>query len=321
MVREAFRRFSIFGGVGVFSTLFLFASCATASSANDLKPPPMDIPAELSSTEVVPGTVLTITLNVPPAHRKDLITGNFEGIEFPFFPVDQEATSVKGEDVSKTQSGVYEAILGVPYERKAGPAVVNVSMGEGPTAGHLELKMNVLEGNYPSEALHVDGRRVNPTRKDLRRIKKEQAEVAVIYKHETQQKYWKGPFELPIHSRITSPFGTKRTFNGELKSHPGLDLKAPVGTHVYSAAPGMVVMAKSLFYTGNTVMIDHGYGVITLYAHLSKLRVKKGQLVGRHDLVGLSGKTGRVNGPHLHWQAVVHRVKINPLGLTQVMIK
>jgi len=90
-------------------------------------------------------------------------------------------------------------------------------------------------------------------------------------------------------------------------------------TPVYSAAPGIVVLAKNLFYTGNTVMIDHGYGIITLYAHMTELKVKKDDVVEQRRLLGLSGKTGRVSGPHLHWQAVVHHVKVNPIGLTEVM--
>jgi murein DD-endopeptidase MepM/ murein hydrolase activator NlpD len=98
-----------------------------------------------------------------------------------------------------------------------------------------------------------------------------------------------------------------------------MDLKAAMETPVYSAAPGIIVLAKNLFYTGNTVMMDHGYGVVTLYAHMNELKVKVGEVVPVHKLLGLSGKTGRVSGPHLHWQAVVHHVKVNPIGLTEVM--
>jgi murein DD-endopeptidase MepM/ murein hydrolase activator NlpD len=300
----------------VFGGIFLLSSaCATAKTltqeevTQSIQPPPVNLKAELSSNEVVAGTLARISLRLPSEYRNQPILGQFEGIELPFFPVPEH-----GQDV-------YEALLGVPYDRKPGLGVISIKVGEGSRTVEFQLPFQVKDGNYPSEILRVDGRRVNPTnKKDLARIIREQAEVAEIYKRVTPQKYWPGPFSLPIESKITSPFGTRRVYNGQLKNfHPGLDLKAPLKTPIYTAAPGVVVLSKSLFYTGNTVMIDHGYGVITLYAHMSKLQVKLGQLVKAHDLLGLSGKTGRVNGPHLHWQAVVHRVKVNPLGLTQVV--
>ena len=254
---------------------------------------------EISSSEVMPGSVVLIRVKNP---KNQEVTGEFEGIHIPFY---------SGE-------GYSEAILGVPYERKPGPGVVKVIVG---LQASIDVKLTVLESNYSNEILHVDGRRVNPTRKkDLLRIRHDQEEVKEIYQKVTQLKFWKGPFLLPIKSLITSPFGIRRLYNGKLKNfHPGLDLKAAVGTPVMSSASGVIVLAKSLFYTGNTVMIDHGYGIITLYAHMNRITVKVGETVGPNQLLGYSGKTGRVNGPHLHWQAVVHHVKINPLDLTTVI--
>jgi murein DD-endopeptidase MepM/ murein hydrolase activator NlpD len=161
---------------------------------------------------------------------------------------------------------------------------------------------------------------VNPKKKDLIRIRREQAEIAAIYKTITEQKHWDGPFALPIQSPVTSIFGTRRLFNGHQASfHQGLDLKAPEGSPIRSAAAGIVVLSKDLFFTGNTVLIDHGYGIFTIYAHLSKLGVAKGQAVKAGDLLGLSGATGRVSGPHLHWGAVIHRAKVNPSDLLKIM--
>lgn len=311
---ERFERFTFLSTVFV-GALLCTSACATAKAltnedvAQTIQPPPVHVKAELSSNEIVAGTLARISLRLPVENRNGPILGKFEAIDIPFFPAPEQ-----GEDV-------YEAIVAVPYDRKPGPAVISVKVGEGDKTLNFQLPFQVKDGNYPSEVLRVDGRRVNPTnKKDLARIIKEQAEVAEIYKRVTPQKYWPGPFTLPIQSKITSPFGTRRVYNGQLKNfHPGLDLKAPLKTPIYAAAPGVVVLAKSLFYTGNTVMIDHGYGVITLYAHMSKIQVKPGQVLKARERLGLSGKTGRVNGPHLHWQAVVHRVKVNPLGLTQVV--
>ena len=314
-VSGRFERCSSF--VPAFLTLLLFSSCANASvestagkSTTHLTPPPFFVKAELSPKEVNPGklTLVTLSLTRDPMQRE--VTGVFEGITIPFFPMPELG------------SGVYGGLVGVPYDRKTGPASIRIQMKtESSQASDFDLPIQVIEGNYPSESLKVDSSRVSPKKKKvLQRIKKEQEEVAQLYKRVTLRRYWKGHFKLPIQSAITSSFGTKRIYNGSLKNyHPGLDLKAPMKTPVHADAAGEVVMAKNLFYTGNTVMVDHGYGIFTLFCHMSRLKVKTGQKIEMGDLVGWSGATGRVNGPHLHWQAVVHRVKVDPIGLTEVL--
>ncbi|MBI2712562.1 MAG: M23 family metallopeptidase [Bdellovibrio sp.] len=307
---------SFFLGVLVAVQISLLSSCSYASIQNpaektaELKPPPLYVKAELSPREVVPGkvTLITVALIEDPMQRE--VNGEFQGIEVPFFPMPEQG------------SGVYGALLGIPYEQKQGLARVRVRVADGKKSPvEFDLPVQISEGQYPSEKLKVDSSRVSPTKKKvLARIKREQLEVAELYKRVTRRRYWKGPFSLPIQSAVTSSFGTRRVFNGSLKNyHPGLDLKAAMKTPVRAAAGGEVVLAKDLFYTGKTVMVDHGYGIITLYAHLSRLKVKKGQTIQSRDLVGLSGNTGRVNGPHLHWQAVVHKVKVDPIGLTEVL--
>ncbi len=289
--------------VSLVGLSILFTSCATAS----IPPKPFNLRAELSSPEVPPGGVVRLTVHLQETRGE--LKGEFEGISVPFFPA------------SDLNDGVYEAILGVPYERKSGPGVVRLDLSEEGQQSHLEVPIQIQEGNYPSESLHVDKSRVNPTgKKTLARIIREQKEVQEIYGKVTLKKFWKGPFEFPLKSQITSPFGIKRIYNGRLRNyHPGLDLRAPLNTPILAPAGGKVVLAKSLFYTGNTVMLDHGYGIITLYAHMNRLKVHLGEIVKPQQILGLSGKTGRVNGPHLHWQAVVHRVKVNPTGLSEVI--
>ncbi len=232
----------------------------------------------------------------------------YEGQKVPLYPAPEKGANR------------WEAALGVPYNKAPGQDKIVVWLGKPGASQRLELPFRIVAGNYRSEVLKVAERHVNPRKKDLLRIQREGAEIRKLYERLTLKKYWQGPFRLPIESPITSPYGTKRVFNGELQSfHQGLDLKAPTGTPIRAASAGEVILAKDLFMTGNTVILDHGYGVFTIYAHMSRLGVKPGDLVKRDQELGLSGMTGRASGPHLHWGAVVQKAKINPVFLTQVM--
>ncbi|HLE01447.1 MAG TPA: M23 family metallopeptidase [Bdellovibrionota bacterium] len=310
MDRKRFGRFSAFFAVG-FCYLVV---CATGAKNHELRAAQLpeqavkaaDFRAELSASQVKDGSVVIVSVGLPEQLEDALVKGDFEGIQIPFF-----SDSVKGE---------YHAVLGVPYNHKSGETKISIRVLKNGIEYSKELPLTVLSGQYASETLRVDLRHLNPTKKDIKRIFRDKAEVGKIYSRLIPRKYWKGPFRFPVESAITSVYGTKRVFNGQFASfHSGLDFKAPVGTRVYASAPGKVVLAKDLFFTGNTVMVDHGYGVLTLYAHLSKIDVTRGQMVDLNTLLGLSGETGRVSGPHLHWQAVVHKMKVNPLDLTKVM--
>ena len=134
------------------------------------------------------------------------------------------------------------------------------------------------------------------------------------------EKIWQGSFQLPVQSKITSPFGNRRVFNGKLKSyHNGLDFRAPVGTPVFASNSGVVKLAEDLFYSGKVVILDHGNTIFTIYAHLSKIEVKAGRQVEKGQKLGLTGATGRVSGPHLHWGVKVNGTAVNPIQFVQVM--
>ena len=131
---------------------------------------------------------------------------------------------------------------------------------------------------------------------------------------------WKKDFILPLKSKITSPFGTKRIYNGSLKSyHSGTDFKAIKNTKILAANAGKVVISQNRFYAGNSIVLDHGHGIYTGYYHLSTLDKKVGELVKRGEVLGLSGSTGRVTGPHLHFSAKVHGITVDPLQLLEVL--
>ena len=136
-----------------------------------------------------------------------------------------------------------------------------------------------------------------------------------VYHTFTHRRYWNKPFILPLESKITSAFGTARMFNNQLKSfHSGTDFRAPMGTPIRASNDGVVVIAQNRYYAGNSVVIDHGEGVYSCYYHLSKLNVKVGEAVKQGSTLGLSGKSGRVNGPHLHYAFMVQGTQVNPLA-------
>lgn len=252
------------------------------------------------------GGVALLSLRLPAdltIDAKSRPTGEFEGTPIPFFP-------------RKETPGLWQALVGIPHAHA--PGEVEVTVRAAGAQGRSTFQ--VIDGQYLSEVLKVQERKVNPRPSDLKRIKKEGAAIREAYQTLTTDQLWDAAMKFPIDSPMTSAYGTKRVYNGQLKSfHSGLDLRAPIGTPIQAAAGGIVRLSQNLFFTGNTVILDHGYGLMTLYAHLSRRKVKVGQRVRAGTLLGLSGQTGRVNGPHLHWMAIVHSTKVNPLEVMKVL--
>jgi len=181
-------------------------------------------------------------------------------------------------------------------------------------------KINVTKGLYKKETIKVNKKRVSLNKKDKKRATKEYKQASKIYKTINKNILWKKDFILPLESKVTSPFGTQRIYNGSLKSyHSGTDFKAKNSTEILATNAGRVVISQNRFYAGNSIVLDHGHGIYTGYYHLSTLDKKVGELVKRGELLGLSGSTGRVTGPHLHFSAKVHGITVDPLQLLKVL--
>lgn len=273
---------------------------------------PNGIQVTLSTEALHDGSILLLDFVIPEAKKAPPEVRNTYRIvhgetEFPLIPVD-------------ANEGTFISAAAVPINFKAGTVSFQLHLEAASTNPTMAIPVEVIEGRYKAEKLQVAARHVNPKKKDLVRIKKESSEIGAIYRAIRREKLWTGPFILPIQSPITSPYGTKRVYNGEMQGfHQGLDLKAAVGTPIYAPAGGVVVLAKDLFFTGKTVILDHGYGIFTVYGHMSRLKTKKGKKVATKTMLGLAGMTGRASGPHLHWGAIVQRVKVNPLDLLRVL--
>jgi len=185
------------------------------------------------------------------------------------------------------------------------------------------LLLKVVDGKYEKEEINVSSSKVNPKSAEVKkRISKEYNEAMKIYNTITQKSYISSKFIAPMQSKITSSFGKARVYNGSLKGyHSGTDYRAKVGTPVIAANDGKVVLVKKRFYSGGTVLLDHGEGIYTCYFHMSKFDVTKGEMVKKGEILGLSGKSGRVTGPHLHFSARINGIQVDPLQLIALMNK
>jgi len=176
--------------------------------------------------------------------------------------------------------------------------------------------VSIIERPFPSETLSVAPKYVEPPPDVRERLARERSKLQTLYRSRRSVRPSGRPFLRPVPGEATSVFGTRRLYNGKPRSpHPGLDLRAATGTPVESSGDGRVGLAQDLYYSGNTVIVDHGGGLFTLYAHLSKLQVLEGEEISAGHVVGLSGATGRVTGPHLHWGAKIGDSPFDPTAL------
>jgi murein DD-endopeptidase MepM/ murein hydrolase activator NlpD len=176
------------------------------------------------------------------------------------------------------------------------------------------LTIDIKEGNYKKEKLSVNPKKVNPPKELSDKIYQEYKEANAIYNTISEKTYWEKPFIYPLNSKITSEYGNARVFNDTLKSyHSGTDFRADIGTPVKAINDGKIVIASDRYYAGGSIVIDHGNGLYSCYFHLSEFFAKVGDVVKQADIIGLSGKSGRVTGPHLHFGIKLYNTSIDPL--------
>lgn len=177
--------------------------------------------------------------------------------------------------------------------------------------------INVQDAQFAEDHLRVNRRFVEVKPKDRERTKREAERLRKIFATVSPERLWEGPFHPPLKQMDPKGnFGRRRFFNDEPRSpHTGEDLTANLGTAIYSPQGGRVVLAENLFFSGHTVILDHGLGLFTFYAHLSSLKVKEGATVKPGEVLGLVGATGRVTGAHLHWSARLGKARVDPMKL------
>jgi murein DD-endopeptidase MepM/ murein hydrolase activator NlpD len=185
----------------------------------------------------------------------------------------------------------------------------------------VERKINVRRAKYPSITVTVPQKFTEPSPEELRQIDAERTLKQEVFGRFDPQREWSGIFRPAVRARISDVFGTRRVFNGEVKSmHQGLDYAVPSGTPVLALNRGIVLLARPMFFEGNCVMLDHGQGLLSIYMHLSKIEVKEGETIQRGEEIALSGGTGRATGPHLHVAVRWQGIYLNPATLMKLKL-
>jgi len=205
----------------------------------------------------------------------------------------------------------------VGLDQEPGPASIDLTgvLADGtPVPGTLAVTIRAKP--FPEERLTVESKYVEPSPEAQERLEREREKLARVYGTRRELPPAGAAFSRPVAGEPTAIFGTRRLYNGQPRSpHPGLDLRAGTGTPVRASGDGVVGLAQDLYYSGLTVIVDHGGGLFTIYAHLSRIDVEEGQAVSAGQFVGQSGATGRVTGPHLHWGAKIGDRPFDPAAL------
>jgi len=212
------------------------------------------------------------------------------------------------------------ALWGIDFESAVGARRVQVeAIGLCADTHQASWNLKVIAGKFPSQQLKVDPAFVEVPAAELERIASDREKVARVWAAASSRRLWDGPFRLPVDAEPRENFGARRIFNGKPRSrHEGVDLAAPAGALVTAPAAGIVALADELYFSGGTVILDHGEGLFTSYFHLSRIDVKVGDALAPGAILGAVGATGRATGPHLHWGARVNRSRVNALDLLKL---
>ena len=285
------------------AALALVGLCGTVPTQTSA---PANLPLEVShwARAVAPGEVILVDVRAATPLRD--LQGQWMGQTVVFYQLAPEQ---------------WQGL--VPIDVGAAAARQTLALRASTTAGRtLEQPYPIVVNRrtFPARRITVDPKFVDPPATDLARIESEREAVESIFAHPTLERYWKQPFVVPVPGASTSSFGRRSIVNGQPRGqHTGTDFQAATGTPVVAPNRGRIALAADQYFPGKTVIIDHGLGLYSYLAHLSQFSVEAGAIVERGQRVGLSGATGRVTGPHLHWTMRIGSARVDPLSLVAVL--
>ena len=217
--------------------------------------------------------------------------------------------------------GVWRGLVGIDLTTEPGSYEVTVRAS---TAGggraEIAYALDVAPKEFPTRRLKVAPKYVDPPPDVIERILREQEETSAIFRAASPERLWRGGFARPVPGRSTSSFGRRSVFNGEARNpHSGTDFRSGEGVAIKAPNAATVALTGDLYFSGKVVILDHGWGLYSYFAHLSAIDVVEGDVVERGDVVGRVGATGRVTGPHLHWTVRLNDARVDPLALMELL--
>lgn len=262
-----------------------------------------ELSVAVAARAVQPGEVVRIDVSCSCSGPLEHVKAEAFGHEIEFAPMGQR----------------WRALVGIDLGVKPGAYTVPITAtGAGLPSRMTVYTLHVAAKTFATRRLQVDPEFVEPSERELGRIVREAERIASLIKTVSTRR-WDGMFLRPAAGAATSNFGIRSIYNGELRTpHAGIDFRGRIGTPVKAPSAGRVVLADDLFFTGNTVILDHGQGLYSLLAHLSRVAVKESDEVMPGAVVGFVGATGRVTGPHLHWAVRLNEARVDPLSLLEL---
>ena len=264
---------------------------------------------DLLSVECVPsvvrqGGVCVVTVSSPDSLES--IHGEFQAEEFPMARVNRD--------------GVFRALLGIDMKTNPGLHKMTAVGKDADQNVFTEVfLLRVEKATFPIQRLTLPSSMVDLDPKTLERVREESRRVKAVLKGYRTERLWTGPFVRPVEGEVTAAFGVRRILNGQERNpHTGVDLRALEGTPVKACNSGVVVLLDDLFFSGKIVVLDHGWGMYSMYSHLSEALVHLGDTVAKGAIIGLTGCTGRVTGPHLDWKIRLNGARVDPLSVIQL---
>jgi murein DD-endopeptidase MepM/ murein hydrolase activator NlpD len=248
---------------------------------------------------IQPGEVVLLTIDAPAAAKR--VTVRAFGQDWAAF---------------RDSGARWQALIGIDLDTKAGAYDAAVLVDGARTTEPLTVARHV----FPTRRLTVNPDLVHPPPDQQARVEREAQHLHEIWDHPAPQRLWTTPFVRPVPDAANSAFGTRSVYNGEPHApHSGADFLSPAGRPVKAPSAGRVVLADPQYFSGNTVIIDHGLGLFSTLMHLEQIDVKVGDVVTAGQLIGKVGATGRVTGPHLHWGVRLDSARVDPLSLLYVL--
>jgi len=294
-------------------SVYVFVSCGCMSIPAHAEECGNGVKLHLSAEQATQGSLLLAEITM---------TNGFAGVKGEW---DSKKLEFWDMGPAAGQSGIRsESLVGIDLEKPPGEYKITIeAQKENGQKANCSATIVVKQGRFATERLRVNKQFVEPDPQQVQRSEEERKRLREIFATVSPEPLWKGKFRRPLESVSTGGnFGKRRVLNGKAGSpHAGMDFPAITGTPVHASQAGKVVLADNLFFSGNTVVVDHGLGIYTFYCHFSATNVKVGDEVQAGTILGKVGATGRVTGPHLHWALSIEGTRVNPLEIVRLLGK